>query len=219
LIALQTLYSPPRDCGLDFVYSDESLIVVNKPSGLLSVPGRGVDKMESLASRVQNQFPDARIVHRLDMGTSGLLVFARGTDMQRRLSQLFRERGVTKSYIAIVAGIIETTIGEVDLPLGSDWPNRPRQKVDFALGKYSLTRFRVLAQDDVNSTSRVALEPLTGRTHQLRIHMAAIGHPISGDTLYGGDLGAARLMLHACALSFIHPFSSEPLRLVCRAPF
>jgi tRNA pseudouridine32 synthase/23S rRNA pseudouridine746 synthase len=219
LIALQTLYSPPRDCGLDFVYSDESLLVVNKPSGMLSVPGRGADKMDSLASRVQNQFPDARIVHRLDMGTSGLLVFARGTDMQRRLSQLFRERGVTKSYIAIVAGIIETTIGEVDLPLASDWPNRPRQKVDFVLGKFSLTRFRVLAQDDVNRTSRVALEPVTGRTHQLRIHMAAIGHPISGDTLYGGDLGATRLMLHACALSFIHPFSAELLNLVCRAPF
>jgi tRNA pseudouridine32 synthase / 23S rRNA pseudouridine746 synthase len=219
LIALQTTYSPPRDCGLNIIYRDEHLLVVNKPSGLLSVPGRGADKADSLTSRVQHEFPDALNVHRLDMSTSGLLLLARGKEMHSRLSRLFRESKVTKFYVAIIAGPLESTAGAVDLPLGSDWPNRPRQKVDFAFGKPSLTRYRVLVRDDVNRTSRVELKPVTGRTHQLRVHMAAIGHPIVGDTLYGGDLGAARLMLHACALSFIHPFSAEPLDLVCRAPF
>lgn len=197
------------------------MLVVNKPPGLLSVPGRGTDKTDSLASRVQNKFPDALSVHRLDMSTSGLLVFARGADMHRRLSHLFRERGVKKCYIAMVAGCVESSAGEVDLPLGSDWPNRPRQKVDFAGGKSSLTSYRLLAHDTVMNTSRVELEPVTGRTHQLRVHMAAIGHPIVGDTLYGGAAGATaeRLLLHASVLSFTHPFSTEPLTLVSEAPF
>jgi tRNA pseudouridine32 synthase/23S rRNA pseudouridine746 synthase len=193
--------------------------VVNKPTGLLSVTGRGADKADSLTSRVQKEYPDALNVHRLDMSTSGLLVFGRGVDMQRRLSLLFRERGVTKRYIAIVAGRVDIPVGEVALPLGADWLHRPRQKVDFAGGKNSLTRYRLLAHDAATGNSRVELEPVTGRTHQLRVHMSAIGHPISGDTLYGGDLGATRLMLHACALSFIHPFSAEPLDLVCKVPF
>lgn len=217
----QATYNPPRDCGLDLIYCDESLLVANKPAGLLSVPGRGMDKTDSLATRVQNEFPDARSVHRLDMSTSGLLVFARGEDMQRRLSHLFRERRVKKCYIAMVAGRVEITAGEVDLPLGSDWPNRPRQKVNFAGGKSSLTRYRVLAHNAVMNTSRVELEPVTGRTHQLRVHMAAIGHPILGDVLYGGKAssGAERLLLHARVLSFAHPLSEAPLTLMCEPPF
>ena len=197
------------------------MLVVNKPPGLLSVPGRGTDKTDSLASRVQNKFPDALSVHRLDMSTSGLLVFARGADMHRRLSHLFRERWVKKCYIAMVAGCVESSAGEVDLPLGSDWPNRPRQKVDYAEGRRSLTRYRLLAHDAATGTSRIELEPVTGRTHQLRLHMAAIGHPIVGDTLYGGASGATaeRLLLHASVLSFTHPFSAEPLTLVSEAPF
>lgn len=191
-----------------------------------------MEKSDSLASRVRHEFPDARSVHRLDMGTSGLLVFARGEDMQRRLSHLFRERGVKKCYIAMVAGRFESTAGEVDLPLGSDWPNRPRQKVDFAIGKPSLTRYRLLTPMENSlhpthlgerdfDTSRVELEPVTGRTHQLRVHMAAIGHPILGDVLYGGESssGTKRLLLHARALSFAHPLSAMPLTLVCEAPF
>ena len=180
-----------------------------------------MDKTDSLATRVQNEFPDARSVHRLDMSTSGLLVFARGEDMQRRLSHLFREHRVKKCYIAMLAGRVEITVGEVDLPLGSDWPNRPRQKIDFAIGKPSLTRYRVLAHDAVMNTSRVALEAVTGRTHQLRVHMAAIGHPILGDVLYGGEAssGAERLLLHARALSFAHPLSEAPLTLMCEPPF
>ena len=160
-------------------------------------------------------------MHRLDMDTSGLLVFARGADMHRRLSQLFRERGVKKYYTAMVAGRVENNMGEVDLPLGSDWPNRPRQKINFARGKSSLTRYRVLTHDAVMNTSRLELEPVTGRTHQLRVHMAAIGHPIVGDRLYGGESGATaqRLLLHAGVLSFVHPASAEPMTMVCKAPF
>jgi tRNA pseudouridine32 synthase/23S rRNA pseudouridine746 synthase len=153
--------------------------------------------------------------------------------MQRRLSHLFRERGVKKYYIAMLAGRVEITAGEVDLPLGSDWPNRPRQKVDFAIGKPSLTRYRLLtgmespAHHSIHqgergfATSRVELEPVTGRTHQLRVHMAAIGHPILGDVLYGGEArnGAERLMLHARTLSLAHPLSEAPLTLVCEPPF
>ena len=226
-------YNPPRDCGLDLVYCDESLVVANKPPGLLSVPGRGMDKTDSLVSRVQQEFPDALSVHRLDMSTSGLLVFARGADMHRRLSHLFRERKVKKYYIALVAGKITIPHGEIDLPLSADWPNRPRQKVDFAIGKPSLTRYRVLSTTENSmrhfihperqsfTVSRVELEPATGRTHQLRVHMAAIGHPVLGDGLYGGAArnAAERLLLHARAISFLHPFSDALLTLSCEPPF
>jgi len=221
LINHQAAYNPPRDCGLDLVYCDESILVVNKPAGLLSVPGRGAAKMDSLASRVQNKFSDALVVHRLDMSTSGLLVLARGEEMQRCLSRLFRERGVKKRYVAVVAGRLEAATGEVNLPLVSDWPNRPRQKVDWASGKSSLTRYFRLAYDMQMDASRVELQPVTGRTHQLRVHMAAIGHPILGDALYGDPANhrVERLLLHARALSFAHPLSAEPLSLVCEPPF
>lgn len=229
----QITYNPPPDCGLDLVYCDESLLVANKPAGLLSVPGRGLEKSDSLTARVQKEFPDALSVHRLDMGTSGLLVFARGADMHQRLSCLFRERAVKKSYIAIVSGRIVSTAGEVDLPLAADWPNRPRQKVDFAIGKPSLTRyflpdyFKYPAHvcthhgDSNLPACRVELEPVTGRTHQLRVHMAAIGHPILGDVLYGGSFGnsSGRLQLHARELTFIHPLREELLTLTSEAPF
>lgn len=207
--------------GLDLVYRDESLIVVNKPAGLLAVPGRGADKQDCLAGRVQAEFPDALIVHRLDMATSGLLLFARGVAMQRRLSHLFRERLVSKRYVAVVSGRLEPLSGEIDLPLVGDWPNRPRQKVDLANGKPSLTRYRLLVHDAVTDTTRVELEPVTGRTHQLRVHMAAIGHPILGDALYGGEAGGRveRLLLHASVLSFVHPLNAELLSMASEPPF
>lgn len=217
-------YIPPSNSCPGLVYRDEWLVVANKPAGLLAVPGRGADKQDSLASRVQAEFPDALIVHRLDMATSGLLVLARGKEMQRRLSHLFRERLVTKCYVAVVAGRLGPPAGEIDLPLICDWPNRPRQKVDFETGKPSLTRYRVLGYElDERGTavSRVELEPVTGRTHQLRVHMAAVGHPILGDALYGGDFGgsAARLLLHARSLCFAHPLTKETLALTCEPPF
>ena len=215
---LKPIHVPPPGSGLNFIYRDDFLVVVNKPAGLLAVPGRGADKYDSLASRVQSEFPDALIVHRLDMSTSGLIVFARGAEVQRRLSRLFREREVHKNYVAVVAGQIKSAVGEISLPLLSDWTNRPRQKVDQTFGKHSLTRYRVLAYDAATDISRVELEPVTGRTHQLRVHLAAIGYPILGDILYGGR-AAERLLLHAQSLGFVHPLKDEPLSFVCEPPF
>lgn len=210
-------YAPPADNGLELIYCDDSLIAVNKPSGLLSVPGRGEDKQDCLSSRIQRDFPDALVVHRLDMATSGLVIFARGVEMQRRLSGLFQHRLVTKRYVAVVAGQVQAGTGEVNLPIVVDWPNRPLRKIDAGTGKPSLTLYRVLAQS--TDTTRVELTPVTGRTHQLRVHMAAIGHPIMGDALYGDPAGAPRLLLHAMSLSLPHPESHAPLSFVCPATF
>jgi tRNA pseudouridine32 synthase/23S rRNA pseudouridine746 synthase len=191
------------------LYADDHLLVAVKPEGLLSVPGRGPDKQDCLSARVQARYPDALIVHRLDMATSGLLLFARGAEMQRRLSIAFQRREVDKRYIAVCAGKLEPAQGEIDLPLAPDWPNRPLQRVDLEKGKHSLTRYCLLSVESQNS--RVELEPVTGRSHQLRLHLASIGHPILGDALYGVASSAPRLLLHACALSFTHPYRGESL--------
>lgn len=214
-------YFPPADRGLEPLFVDDTLLVVDKPAGLLSVPGRGADKADCLASRIQARFADALIVHRLDMSTSGLLLLARGEEMHRQLSRLFRERLVDKRYLAIVDGRLDVAEGEVELPLICDWPNRPRQKVDFELGKRSLTKFRRQAFDPARNVTRVELEPITGRSHQLRVHMAELGHPILGDDLYGGaaEGKAARLLLHAMDLAFVHPLSGEALSFHCAPPF
>lgn len=205
---------------LTLVHVDEALVVLDKPAGLLSVPGRGADKQDCAAARVQQCFADALVVHRLDMATSGLLLLARGAEVQRRLSIAFARREVAKRYVAVVHGRVAGDAGEIDLPLAADWPRRPRQKVDPVEGKPSLTRYRCLAHDAAGGTTRLQLEPVTGRSHQLRVHLAALGHPIVGDTLYGaaGD-PAPRLMLHASELSLLHPCSSEPLQLRCEPPF
>lgn len=202
---------------LELVYSDESLLVVSKPTGLLAVPGRGADKQDCLSARLQQEFPDALVVHRLDMSTSGLMLFARGVLIQRRLSLMFQEREVDKLYVAVVAGMLEPEEGEVNLPIAADWPNRPLRKIDAATGKPSLTRYRTLS--NVGASSRVELEPVTGRTHQLRVHMATIGHPILGDALYGDENSAPRLLLHASTLSLAHPLTGAPLYFVSSAPF
>lgn len=182
------------------VHVDTGVIVVNKPSGLLSVPGRGADKQDCVIHRIQADYPEALIVHRLDMATSGLLLLARGPAMQRQLSLDFAERRVHKRYLAVLQGRLASDEGEVNLPLASDWPNRPRQQVNVEHGKPSLTRYRVLAHEAGHT--RVELEPVTGRTHQLRVHMLALGHPILGDTLYGpAEPLAPRLLLHASALA------------------
>lgn len=216
----------------ELIYRDDTLLVVNKPAGLLAVPGRGADKQDCLSVHVQKEFPDALIVHRLDMATSGLMVFARGAEMQRRLSQMFREREVEKRYVALVQGRVELPTGEVNLPIAADWPNRPLRKIDIDTGKPSLTRYLVLGYDletasaskpyhqneSILGTSRVELEPVTGRTHQLRVHMAAVGYPIVGDALYGVPT-ADRMMLHACSLRFIHPVNGRLLDLQSIPPF
>lgn len=214
-------YAPPAHQGLDLLYHDDYLLVVNKPAGLLSVPGRGDDRHDSLITRVQAEFADALIVHRLDLDTSGLLVLARGALMHRTLSIYFMERQVSKRYIAVVAGQLAQAKGEIDLPLIVDWPNRPRQMVDFATGKPSRTRYQVHSYDAASDSSRVHLEPITGRTHQLRVHMASLGHPIFGDTLYAGEFAnrAERLLLHAEYLALPHPHHGEALSFSCPPPF
>lgn len=232
----------PRLHALDglLLHADDHLLVLDKPAGLLCVPGRGEDKQDCLSARVQAVFADARVVHRLDMATSGLVLMARGLPMQRALSKAFALRQVHKRYEAIVQGQLmpPKVHGEdsadawhtIDLPLAVDWPNRPRSKVDLQRGKPSLTRWRWLAFDAQHPSTRVALEPLTGRTHQLRLHLQAIGHPIVGDALYGSapitpgrddeSLGnESRLMLHATQLSLMHPHSGTPVQFDSAAPF
>lgn len=201
---------------------DDHLVVVEKPAGLLAVPGRGADKQDCLASRVQALHPDALVVHRLDMATSGLWMMARGGQAQRDLSRAFERREVDKRYEAVVDGIVEGDDGTIALPLAADWPHRPRQVVDHERGRPSETRWRVLARDEAARTTRVELNPVTGRSHQLRVHLMAIGHPILGDALYASltaQAKAARLLLHASQLRFAHPATGALLELRSAPPF
>jgi tRNA pseudouridine32 synthase/23S rRNA pseudouridine746 synthase len=199
--------------------------VIDKPSGLLAVPGRGPDKQDCLAARVQARYPDALVVHRLDMATSGLMVMARGPAAQRELSRAFAAREVNKRYLAVVAGRLEAPPedwGTIDLPIIVDWPNRPLRIVDRQRGKPSTTRWRVLGHAASGSVTRLELEPVTGRSHQLRVHLREFGHPILGDALYAPPAVqalAGRLLLHACSLRFAHPVTAEALAFECPAPF
>lgn len=211
---------PAAPAGVAVRHVDDSLLVLDKPDGLLSVPGRGPDKADCLAARVQAVYPDALIVHRLDRDTSGLMVMARGAAMQRALSQAFAARAVAKRYVAVVRGRLvgpADAWGVIDLPLICDWPNRPRQKVDPVHGKPSVTRWRVLGHE--GEATRVELAPVTGRSHQLRVHLAAIGHPILGDPLYAPASATPRLLLHASGLGFGHPASGAALAFESPAPF
>jgi len=203
---------------VQIAYADAALIAIDKPAGMLAVPGRGEHKRDCVAARVQAMFRDALVVHRLDMATSGLMLMARGIEVQRRLSRAFARREVHKRYLAVVDGLVAAGATEIDLPLAADWPNRPRQKVDTTLGKPSLTRCRVLSHDLAAGTTRLELEPVTGRTHQLRVHLQAIGHTIVGDTLYGAP-PHPRLLLHACRIELVHPLSGEALCLRSEAAF
>lgn len=206
------IYNPPLHNSLDILFKDKYLIVINKPSGLLSVPGRGEDKQDCLISRIQAKYSDALIVHRLDMSTSGLMVIARGKELERSLSILFQNRKVNKKYIAVVDGKVKPDLGEINFPLITDWPNRPKQKIDFTSGKPSQTQYSAHSYNEENNTSRIELTPHTGRTHQLRIHMQAIKHAILGDELYANENAvekAPRLLLHASFLSFEHPVTGE----------
>jgi len=226
----------PTDATIDLVYADDALIVLNKPPGLLSVPGRGPDKQDCLSTRVQQHYPDALVVHRLDMATSGLMVMARGAAAQRTLNAAFSQREVHKRYIAVVAGRLtgvgDSTTSEttapaevwhtIDLPIIVDWPHRPLRIIDHARGQPSTTRWRSLQYDPVHDRTRVELEPLTGRSHQLRVHLQALGHPIVGDALYAPPAVAAmspRLLLHASSLGLAHPSTGQPLQWHCPAAF
>lgn len=216
---------------LQVVHVDDALIVLNKPAGLLAVPGRGPDKQDCLSARVQARWPDALVVHRLDMATSGLVVMARGLTHQRTLSRAFETRQVHKRYTAVVAGALANPLPDngwnlIDLPLTVDWPNRPRSIVSHELGKRSLTRWRLAAGQSptmhAESSTRLELEPVTGRTHQLRVHLHAIGHAIAGDALYADTRQQAmadRLLLHAHWLQLPHPLDEHPIEFHSPCPF
>jgi tRNA pseudouridine32 synthase / 23S rRNA pseudouridine746 synthase len=217
--------------GFETVHVDASLIVLNKAAGLLSVPGRGEDKQDCLSRRVQQHYPEALIVHRLDMATSGLMLMARGPRMQSVLAKQFESRAVHKRYTAVVNGDMGNPPnlvpdaegwGLIDLAISVDWPRRPLRVIDTKGGKPSQTRWRALAFDATANTTRLELEPITGRSHQLRVHLQSLGHPIAGDMLYGPQADQAptgRMLLHASALAFRHPLSGELLRFDCQPEF
>ena len=214
------VYQPPQSPYLSVLYHDDDVIVVNKPSGLLSVPGKAPEHRDSLITRIQRVYPDARIVHRLDMATSGVMVVAQHKDSHRKLSRQFELRQTAKRYFARIAGVPAQSSGSVDLPLICDWPNRPKQKVDFDSGKPALTHYKVVQRDATEAL--VALIPITGRSHQLRVHMLELGHPILGDRLYGTPTviaSAPRLQLHAETLSFTHPTSGKRMQFSAPLPF
>lgn len=205
-------YNPPMTPYLSIVYQDDDLLIVNKPSGLLTVPGKDPKHADCLIARVNRVFPTAKIVHRLDMATSGIICLAMHKEAHRNLSMQFQDRKTAKRYIARVFGKLEQPTGSVDLPLICDWPNRPKQMVDHDNGKPSLTHFKVLEHED--NATRVELTPITGRSHQLRVHMLSLGHPILGDRLYAHPAALAmapRLQLHAEMLSLAHPVSGKEM--------
>tara|TARA_R110002167_G_scaffold94177_8_gene251672 strand:+ start:432 stop:1052 length:621 start_codon:yes stop_codon:yes gene_type:complete len=205
---------------IEIIYADEQIVVANKPHDLLSVPGRGPDNQDCLLHRLQPQYPTLRIVHRLDCATSGLMVLALDADSHRELSRQFHDRITQKRYIAMIAGSPQQASGSVELPLRCDWENRPKQVVDHQQGKHALTHYRVLEQRP--DQARVELTPITGRSHQLRVHMQSMGHPILGDRFYADAAAlkqADRLLLHAQQLGFNHPLSQQPLSFVAPSPF
>jgi tRNA pseudouridine32 synthase / 23S rRNA pseudouridine746 synthase len=214
--------------GFKLVYADDALLVFDKPSGLLAVPGRGDDKQDCLSSRVQAAYPEALVVHRLDMSTSGLMLMARSRAVQRTLSTAFAARAVQKRYEAVVHGQLQMPAelhdgwALIDLPIALDWPARPLRVIDAVLGKPSVTHWQALHYDATTDTTRVLLAPVTGRSHQLRVHLKALGHPILGDALYAPtDVQAAapRLLLHSRELCLQHPVSGAPIGFVAQTPF
>ncbi|MCL4133594.1 UNVERIFIED_CONTAM: hypothetical protein GTU68_066147 [Idotea baltica] len=214
-----TPYTAPEGDTV-YVHVDKDIIAIDKLAGLLSVPGRGPEKSDCASARVQAAYPEALVVHRLDMATSGLLLMARTKDAQRKLSDGFAKGKMQKTYIAHVSGTPRPPSGLIDLPLITDWPNRPRQKIDFETGKASQTRYETVSKTDTGA--RIKLSPLTGRSHQLRVHMATIGHPILGDQLYADEQArsaAPRLLLHSEALTLTHPRTGKPLTLQSSCPF
>ena len=214
------IYNPPVEPRLSVIYRDDDLLVLDKPSGLLTVPGKAPEHGECLEKRARGTCPEARIVHRLDMDTSGIVVLALNAKAHRHLGLQFERRHIKKTYIARVWGLVEKDNGTIDLPLICDWPNRPRQMVDHERGKSAQTDWQVLARQD-NST-RVKLTPLTGRSHQLRVHMLSLGHVILGDNIYADALALAaadRLQLHAQSLILFHPADGRTCEFESKCPF
>jgi tRNA pseudouridine32 synthase/23S rRNA pseudouridine746 synthase len=212
--------------AFDLIYEDSALLVFNKPSGLLSVPGKGPEKADCLRTRVQQVYPEALTVHRLDMSTSGILLMARSAELHRKLSIAFQDREVKKSYVAVVDGRVLNNPSQewqlIDKPIATDWINRPLQKIDPIEGKASQTHYKIVSYDAATDTTRLELAPITGRTHQLRVHLQSLGHPILGDHLYASPetmAKSARLLLHASELHLAHPVTGKPLAFQCVCPF
>ncbi len=215
------IYNPPQEPQLCVLYEDDDLLVFDKPSGLLSVAGKGEGHSDCLEARAKSKYPEALIVHRLDMSTSGVIILARSAEVHRNLSMQFERRKTDKHYISRVAGHIKSDLGRIDLPLICDWPNRPKQMVCHVRGKPSQTDWEVLEREEGGNT-RVKLSPLTGRSHQLRVHMLELGHVILGDNLYasGNALSAAdRLQLHAESLTVHHPEDGRLVTFTSPCPF
>lgn len=211
-------YAPPQT-PLAVIHADHEVLVLDKPAGLLSVPGKGTHLADCLLARAQAAFPEALLVHRLDRDTSGVMVFALTPHAQRHLGLQFEKRRVKKTYVARVAGEVAGDSGTIDLPIGSDWPNRPRQKVDFEAGRAAVTEWRVVRRGE--GETRVRLYPQTGRSHQLRVHMRELGHPILGDPFYatGAARDHPRLMLHSESLRFRHPDGGRGMAFSSKPPF
>jgi tRNA pseudouridine32 synthase/23S rRNA pseudouridine746 synthase len=213
-------YRPPMEPYLNVLHVDDDILVVDKQSGLLTVPGKDPSLWDCIEHRARQKWPTAGIVHRLDKDTSGVLVLALNKRAHGRIGSQFEHRKTTKSYIARVAGLMQDDTGLVDLPLATDWANKPRQRVDHENGRPSQTEWRVLERE--REATRVRLHPLTGRTHQLRVHMKAIGHVILGDAFYAGPeirAAADRLQLHAAELGFTHPTTGEFTTYAAPIPF
>lgn len=214
-------YHPPLDPWLSILYQDDHIVVVNKQAGLLSVSGNQPQFIDSIIYRLQQKYCYVESVHRLDMATSGIMVAALSKLADREIKKQFRERIPKKEYIAVVWGHVEADSGSIDLPLICDWPNRPRQMVDKENGKAALTHYQVISRYD-NNTTRVKLLPFTGRSHQLRVHMQSLGHPILGDKFYANPQAFAmssRLLLHAELLTLNHPKTGESMTFTCAPDF
>lgn len=212
----------PCQAPLVTLHVDADIIVIDKPSGLYTIPGRGPENADSAITRLQLDYPEAIIIHRLDLDTSGLLVVPRTFRGRSTLSRQIRERTMQKVYEAIVWGLVADDSGSIDLPLERDMANRPRMKIDHVAGKSSLTHYSVIARDETRQRTHLRLTPVTGRQHQLRMHLASIGHPILGCDLYAHAAAyraMPRLMLHATTLGFAHPASSAWFSISSPAPF
>lgn len=210
------------DFDLDILHLDDDLMICNKPAGLLTVPGKGPEKQDCLINRALKFNPNARVVHRLDQGTSGIVMFPLNYMSLKILTKQFEARGIHKRYVAVVSGLVEEDEGEIQLPLICDWPNRPLQKVCFESGKPAHTRYQVLERDAARNCTRVSLEPVSGRTHQLRVHMLSLGHPMLGDQLYSPldiQAQAPRLLLHAQHIELTHPILRHKIEVECLAEF
>ncbi|MGH1352901.1 MAG: pseudouridine synthase [Methyloligellaceae bacterium] len=215
-------YNPPKEPYISILYEDEDMLVLDKPAGLLTVAGKLKEHSDCLESRALEHRPDARVVHRLDMDTSGVIILALNKPALARLSMQFEKRQTTKLYIAEIFGFPEKNKGTVDLPLICDWPNRPKQMVDHERGKKAVTDWEVLDRNKNKNCTRVKLMPITGRSHQLRLHMVTLGHPVLGDNIYAHDeafMASPRLMLHAQYLAIRHPVSNKKLEFESLAPF